>query len=46
MRNASVLPTGFTIRSAADVPAMFILFAVAFALLGIAERWRRAQPEA
>lgn len=28
------LPTGFTINSVADVPAMFIMFAVAFGLLG------------
>ena len=29
------LPTGFSINSAADVPAMFIMFAVAFGLLGL-----------
>ena len=28
------LPTGFSINSASDVPAMFIMFAVAFGLLG------------
>lgn len=31
---AGYLPTGFSINGAADVPAMFILFAVAFGLLG------------
>lgn len=31
---AGYLPTGFSINSAADVPAMFIMFAVAFGLLG------------
>jgi len=31
---AGYLPTGFTINSAADLPAMFIMFAVAFGLLG------------
>ena len=29
------LPSGFTMDSAADVPAMFIMFAVAFGLLGL-----------
>ncbi len=32
--SAGYLPTGFSIDSAADVPAMFIMFAVAFGLLG------------
>jgi len=31
---AGYLPTGFTINSVSDVPAMFIMFAVAFGLLG------------
>ena len=31
---AGYLPTGFTISSVSDVPAMFIMFAVAFGLLG------------